>query len=94
MFHVKHFQMIRTEKLNVSLKIFKNASAFLQLRAGCNVYSSLRGFNPPCISMRINTPVEHCVAETIILHREIVLTMKTNFTLCAYLTSKMTSITR
>ena len=46
MFHVKQFQMIRTEKLNVSLKIFKNASAFLQLRAGCNVYSSLRGRDP------------------------------------------------
>jgi len=31
--------------------------------------------------MRNNAPVEHCVAEAFILHREIVLTMKQNFTL-------------
>ena len=32
--------------------------------------------------MRNNAPVEHCVAEAFILHREIVLTMKPDFT-CA-----------
>ena len=30
--------------------------------------------------MRNNAPVEHCVAEAFILHREIVLTMKANIT--------------
>ena len=25
---------------------------------------------PPCLSMRNNAPVEHCVAEAFILHRE------------------------
>ena len=38
-----------------------------------------------CLSMRNNAPVEHCVAEAFILHRVIVLTMKVNITLCAYL---------
>ena len=32
--------------------------------------------------MRNNAPVEHCAAEAFILHREIVLTMKPDFT-CA-----------
>ena len=40
--------------------------------------------------MRNNAPVEHCVAEAFILHREIVLTMKPDFTLRAYLMIKIT----
>ena len=47
-----------------------------------------------CLGMRNNAPVEHCVAEAFILHREIVLTMKPDFTLQAYLTTKITSIAR
>ena len=39
--------------------------------------------------MRNNAPVEHCVAEAFILHREIVLTMKPDFTLRAYLTTEV-----
>ena len=50
--------------------------------------------DPPCLSMRNNAPVEHCVAEAFILHREIVLTIKASFTLRAYLTIKITSILR
>ena len=42
----------------------------------------LAATDPPCLSMRNNAPVEHCVAEAFILHREIVLTMKPDFT-CA-----------
>ena len=38
--------------------------AFLPQRAGCEAPSSLRGCDPPCLSMRNNAPVEHCVAET------------------------------
>ena len=38
--------------------------------------------------MRNNAPVEHCVAEAFILHREIVLTMKMSIILHAHLTSK------
>ena len=52
--------------------------------------------------MRNNAPVEHCVAEAfilhreivLILHREIVLMMKASITLRAYLMSKDTSIAR
>ena len=44
--------------------------------------------------MRNNAPVEHCVAEAFILHREIVLTMKAIFTLRAYLTTEVESIAR
>ena len=40
--------------------------------------------------MRNNAPVEHCVAEAFILHREVALTMKANITLRAYLTAKVT----
>ena len=58
---------------------FKNALAFLPRRAGCEAPSSLRGCDPP---------------EAFILHREIVLTMKANVTLYAYLTTKVTSIAR
>ena len=47
-----------------------------------------------CLSMRNNAPVEHCVAEAFILHREIVRTMKVSITLRAYLMSKDTSIAR
>ena len=72
----------------------KNASAFLPRRAGCEAPSYLRGCDPPCLSMRNNAPVEHCVAEAFILHREIVLTMKPDFTLRAYLTTEVTSIAR
>ena len=50
----------------------------------------LRGCDPPCLSMRNNAPVEHCVAEAFILHREIVPTMKASFTLRAYLMSEDT----
>ena len=39
--------------------------------------------------MRNNAPVEHCVAEAFILHREIVLTMKASFTLRTYLMTKV-----
>ncbi len=39
----------------------------------------------PCLSMRNNALVEHCVAEEFILHREIVLTVKANVILRAYL---------
>ena len=73
---------------------FKNASAFLPRRAGCEAPSSLRGCDPPCLSMRNNAPVEHCAAEAFILHREIVLTMKASFTLRAYLTTAVASIAR
>ena len=48
----------------------------------------------PRLSMRNNAPVEHCVAEAFILHREIVLTMKAIFTLRAYLTTAVESIAR
>ena len=44
--------------------------------------------------MRNNAPVEHCVAEAFILHREIVLTMKAIYTLRAYLMIKITNIAR
>ena len=40
--------------------------------------------------MRNNAPVEHCVAEAFILHREIVLTMQASITLRAYLMSEDT----
>ena len=40
--------------------------------------------------MRNNAPVEHCVAEAFILHREIILTMKTGIILRAYLMSEDT----
>ena len=40
--------------------------------------------------MRNNAPVEHCVAEAFIPHREIVLTMRVRFTLRAYLMFKDT----
>ena len=39
--------------------------------------------------MSNNAPVEHCVAEAFILHREIVLTMNPGFTLRAYLTTEV-----
>ena len=32
----------------------------------CEAPSSLRGCDPPCLSMRNNAPVEHCVAEAFI----------------------------
>ena len=48
---------------------------------GASAPSNAHVFDPPCLSMRNNAPVEHCVAETFILHREIVLTMKACFTL-------------
>ena len=41
----------------------KNASAFLPRRAWCEAPSLMRGCDPPCLSMRSNAPVEHCVAE-------------------------------
>ena len=50
--------------------------------------------DPPCLSMRNNAPVKQCAAEDFILQREIVLTMKTSFTLRAYLMIKITSIAR
>ena len=31
--------------------------------AGCEAPSSLRGCDLPCLNMRNNAPVEHCVAE-------------------------------
>ena len=79
---------------HIFVRRFKNASAFLPHRAGCEAPSSLRGCDLPCLNMRNNAPVEHCVAEAFILHREIVLTMKPGFTLRAYLTIKITSIAR
>ena len=48
--------------------------------------------DPPCLSMRNNAPVEHCVAEVFIPHLEIVRTMKASFTLPAYLTTVVASI--
>ena len=67
-----------------------NTSTFLPRRTWCEASSLMRGCNPPCLSMRNNAPVEHCVAEAFIL-REIVLAMKPNFTLRAYhrLTSRV-----
>ena len=47
-----------------------------------------------CLSMRNNAPVEHCVAEAFIPHREIVPTMKASSTLRAYLMIEITSIAR
>ena len=58
---------------------------------GAQAPSTAHVCDPPCLSMRNNAPVEHCVAEAFILHREIVLTMKPDFTLRAYhrLTSRV-----
>ena len=41
-----------------------------------------------------NAPVEHCVAEAFILHRETIFTMKENITFHAYLTPKVASFAR
>ena len=68
--------------------------AFLPRRAWCEAPFSLRGCDPPCLSMRNNVPVEHCAAEAFILHREIVFTMKAGITLRAYLTTEVVSIVR
>ena len=73
---------------------FRNASAFLPRRARCEVSSPSRGCDPPCLSMRNNAPVEHCVAEALILYRRIVLTMKANITLRKYLTTAVAGIAR
>ena len=77
-----------------SSPLFKGRIAFLLRRARCEAPYSLRGCDPPCLSMRNNAPVEHCAAEAFILHREIVLTMKASFTLRAYLTTAVASIAR
>ena len=54
--------------------------------------SSLRGCGPPCLSMRNNAPMEHCVAEVFFLHRRIVRTMKPDLPLRAYLMIEITGI--
>ena len=72
----------------------RNAPALLPRRTGYKAPSLLHSFDPPCLSMRNNAPVEHCVAEAFILHREIVLTMKPDFTFRADLMIKITSIAR
>jgi hypothetical protein len=59
--------------------IFKNASAFLPRQGGAQAPSTAHVCDPP---------------EAFILHREIVLTMKPDFTLRAYLTTEVTSIAR
>ena len=61
---------------------------------GASAPSTAQVCDPPCLSMRNNAPVEHCVAEAFILHREIVLTMKASFTLRTYLMIKITSAAR
>ena len=71
--------VIRSDSEKIRELIFKNASAFLPRRAGCEAPSSLRGCDPP---------------EAFILHREIVLTMKASITLRAYLTTEVASIAR
>ena len=57
----------------------RNAPALLPRRAGYKAPSLLHSFDPP---------------EAFILHREIVLTMKPDFTFRAYLMIKITSIAR
>ena len=66
----------------------------MSLLVQLNLQERLGVLTATCISMRNNAPVEHCVAEAFILHREIVLTMKPGFTLRAYLMTQVTSIAR
>ena len=56
--------------------------------------SSAHVCDPPCLSMRNNAPVEHCIAEAFILHRGIVRTMKASFNLRAHLKPEDTSTAR
>ncbi len=72
----------------------KNASAFLPRRAGCEAPSYLRGCDPPCLSMRNNAPVEHCVAEALISDAGLQPMSEPNFTLRIHLITQITRILR
>ena len=72
----------------------KNASAFLPRRAGCEAPSYLRGCDPPCLSMRNNAPVEHCVAEALISDAGLQPMSEPNFTLRIHLMIEITRILR